>query len=292
MLVGAAFASALPFAAVCMKLASFVMSEGRRQTLQEAMEWQSAHYDASFYQRLEKTDYAVPAHGGYVLRVQELRNPNPTDNFVILTHGYTDNRIGSLKYVPMYLELGFHCVIYDLRGHGENAPTFTTYGILEGKDLALLIEDTRARHPEMARLGLHGESLGAATVITALQYQPKVDFAVADCGFSDFESALREAYKASAFLFAMADVGARLRYGHSLRAARPIDALNANAIPVLFIHGADDAYIFPRNSQDMYDRAQGLRDIHFIPGAGHAESMFKAPEAYREYVREFLRRLS
>ena len=294
MLFGVIIAATLLFTVACTRLAASVMT-GRRQTLDEAMEWQSAHYDTSFYQDLEKTDYTVPANDGYVLRVQELRNPTPTDNFVILSHGYTDNRLGSLKYVPIYLDLGFNCVIYDLRGHGENEPTFTTYGVLEGKDLALLIEDTRARHPEIARLGLHGESLGAATTITALKYQPKVNFVVADCGFSDIENVLREGYKNAhvpVFLADMADLGARLRYRYALKDMRPIDSLNANNIPVLFIHGEDDTFILPRNSQDMYDKTPGLRDIHLIPGAGHAESVLKAPETYREYVREFLGRLA
>lgn len=294
MLIGVIIAGALLFTAACMRLAASVMT-GYRQTLDEAMEWQSAHYDVSFYQGLEKTDYVVSAHNGYVLHVQELRNPNPTNDFVILSHGYTDNRLGSLKYVPMYLDLGFNCVIYDLRGHGENEPTFTTYGILEGQDLALLVKDTRAKHPEITRLGLHGESLGAATTITALKYQPEVDFVVADCGFSDIENVLREGYKNAnvpVFLADMADFGARLRYRYALKHMRPIDALTTNTVPVLFIHGEDDAFILPRNSQDMYDRTQGLRDIHLIPGAGHAESILKAPEAYQEYVREFLQRLT
>ena len=50
-----------------------------------------------------------------------------------------------------------------MRGYGENEPTFCTYGLLEGKDLAELVKDTRKRYPEISELGLHGESLGAAT---------------------------------------------------------------------------------------------------------------------------------
>ena len=277
--------------AACMWLASYVMT-GERQSLEEAMLWQSDHYDTSFYQNLEKTDYTVPGHDGYALHVQELRNPDPADNYMILSHGYTDNRIGSLKYVPMYLALGYHCIIYDLRGHGENEKTFTTYGILEGKDLNLLIEDTRARHPEMVQLGLHGESLGAASTITALKYHPKIDFVVADCGFSDIENVLREGYRnagAPLFLVDMADLGARLRYRYSLKNMRPMDSLDENQIPVLFIHGEDDTFILPENSQRMYDRTKGLRAIHLIPDAGHAESILKSPEAYQRHVAEFLR---
>lgn len=271
-------------------MAGFTMT-GKRQTLDEALRWQSEHYDTSFYQMTEKTDYTVSGTEGYTLHVQLLKNPEPTDRYIILSHGYTDNRFGSLKYVKMYLDLGFNCVIYDLRGHGENEPAFTTYGILESRDLKALIEDTRTRYPELTQLGLHGESLGAATTVTVLKYAPEVDFAVADCGFSDIENVLREGYKNAhvpGFLFDLANFGARIRWHYALKAMRPIDSLNENRIPILFIHGADDIFILPKNSQDMAERTRGPHEVRLIPGAGHAESILTDPEAYREYVRDFL----
>ena len=275
-------------------LAGFTMT-GRRQTLEEALQWQSEHYDTSFLQDLEKTDYTVTGADGYLLHVRLLKNPGPTDRYIILSHGYTDNRMGSLKYAEMYLDLGFNCVTYDLRGHGENEPSPTTYGILESLDLKALIEDTRTRYPDLTQLGLHGESLGAATTITVLKYTPQVDFAVSDCGFSDIENVLREGYKIARvpeFLFELADFGARIRYRYALRDMRPIDSLDENLIPILFIHGADDAFILPKNSQDMAARTRGPQELHLISGAGHAESILIDPEHYREYVSGFLAGLS
>ena len=122
----------LTFAA-SLGLAGFVMT-GSRQTLDEAFKWQSEHYDTSFYAPLEKEVYTVESYDGYILHAELLKNPVPTDDYMIISHGYTDNRMGALKYVSMYLDLGFNCIIYDLRGHGENKPTFTTYGIREGQD--------------------------------------------------------------------------------------------------------------------------------------------------------------
>ena len=281
-------------AAAATKLASIVMT-GRRQSLEEAWEWQSAHYDTDFYRDLEKTDYIVPGAGNYALHVQFLKNPSPTDKYVILSHGYTDNKFGSLKYVRMYLELEYNCIIYDLCGHGENEKAPTTYGILEGQDLALLAEDTRARYADLSRLGLHGESLGAAASVSSLKYHPQVDFVVADCGFSAIENVLDQGYKNAhlpSFLTDLADLGARIRYHYSLRDMRPIDSLDENRIPVLFIHGEDDTFILPENSRDMYDRTKGMREIRLIPGAGHAESVLKAPGDYQAYVSAFLQQLN
>ncbi len=292
-LVGLVLAVALVALLGSLWLASFALT-GKRQTLDEAMAWQSEHYDTSFYEGLEKTDYTVAGHEGYLLHVQKLSCPQPSTRYIILSHGYTDNRMGSLKYVPMYLDLGYNCIIYDLRGHGLNEPTFTTYGLYEGRDLALLVEDTRERYPELTQLGLHGESLGAATTISSLAAHPNIDFAVADCGFSDIDNVLRKGYRdagAPVFLVDMADFGARLRYHVSLKAMRPIDALSDNRVPILFIHGADDAFITPQNSRDMYERTQGEREIWLVEGAGHAESVLVDPEGYRAHVEGFLARL-
>ena len=270
--------------------ASFVMT-GRRQSIDDALKWQSEHYDVSFYDRLEKIDYTVSGEDGYVLNVEFLKNPEDTTKYMILTHGYTDNHIGSLKYVSMYLDLGFNCIIYDLRGHGENEPTFTTYGIKESYDLNCIIKDTRARYPDISVLGLHGESLGSGTTITALKYKPEVDFAVADCGFSDIENVLRNLYKTynvPGVLFDIADFGAKIRYHYSLKKMRPIDSLDDNTIPILFIHGSDDTLILPRNSEDMAQRTKGYSEVCIIEGAGHAVSIFTDPETYKDRVSSFI----
>ena len=277
--------------AVPLLLASFVMTGGDRQTLDEAMQWQSERYDTSFYDELEKSDYEVAGYEGYTLHVELLKNPKATDRYVIISHGYTDNRMGALKYVPMYLDLGFNCIIYDLRGHGENERTFTTYGILESEDLLCIVKDTRERYPQLTELGLHGESLGAATTITALKGKPDVDFVVADCGFSDIENVLKEGYRNAGvptFLVDVASIGARIRYGYSIKSMRPIDSLDSNQIPVLFIHGEADDLILPQNSIDMYERTAGMKELQLIPKAGHAESILVDPVSYHKYVREFI----
>ncbi|MCR5542379.1 MAG: alpha/beta hydrolase [Ruminococcus sp.] len=276
--------------ALMLWLASFVMT-GKRQTLDEAMQWQSEHYDTSFYEKLEKTNYTVKSFDGYELHVQFLKNPTPTDKYMIISHGYTDNRMGALKYVPMYLELGYNCIIYDLRGHGENESTFTTYSIREGEDIAELVKDTRSRYSDISQLGLHGESLGAASTVASMKYKPDVDFAVADCGFSDIDNVLRGAYKyyhMPEFFVDMADLGARIRYGYSLKSMRPIDSLDDNEVPILFIHGAEDSFILPKNSENMAARTKGRSEVHFIEGAGHAESVIIDPENYKTYVKDFL----
>lgn len=263
----------------------------KAQTLEEARKWQEARYDLSWYDAVEHRDYEIKSYDGYVLHVQLLPNPASGGRYIILSHGYTDNRIGSLKYARMYLELGFNVIIYDLRGHGLNAPTYCTYSVREGRDLDALIRDTRDRYGDIRLLGLHGESLGAATTVAALKYKPQVDFAVADCGFAEVASILRAGLKGMhlpGWLLSVADPFARLRYGCDFSQMRPIDSLADNDVPILFIHGDTDGFIPYSHSEDMCRAAGDKGELRLIPGAKHAASIFTDPENYQKYVGEFI----
>ena len=262
----------------------------RRQTLDEARKWQEDHYDLSWYDPLDKTDYQVTRYDGYVLNVEMIRNPEASDKLILLSHGYTDNRFGSLKYTKMYLDLGFNVVVYDLRGHGENEPTFCTYSARERKDLAALIRDCIERYQPKV-FGIHGESLGAATSIACLEDKPQIDFVIADCGFSNISDVLKGGVRSMHLpgaLVPFASKCAGIRYGYSYEMMRPIDSLADNEVPILFIHGAEDSFILPEHSEKMQKETKGYSELHLIPGAAHAESVLTAPEEYREIVEAFL----
>lgn len=284
-------------AAVCaltLLLPSYVLKV-QRQTYEEAFAWASDHYDTSFYGRAEKTDYTIESYDGYVLHAQLLRDPanSPgSGRYVIITHGYTDNMRGSLKYAWFYLDLGFSCILYDLRAHGKNEPSYTTYGVRESRDLICVIDDTRKRYTDIKTLGLHGESLGSATTIMSLRYKPDVDFVVADCGFEEIQNVLRGRIKnqtVAKIMVRLADIGTKIRYGISFSDMRPIDALEDSDLPILFMHGTADTLINYRNSQDMAARAKGRSQIHLFPGAKHAQSAISDPERYARILKDFLR---
>lgn len=263
----------------------------QRQTLAQARAWQEEHYDISWYDGLQKQDYTVKSYDGYILHVQLLVNPEPTDRYILISHGYTDNRFGSLKYTRMYLDLGFNVILYDLRGHGENEPTFCTYSIRESRDLNALILDCRERYPDMTEFGIHGESLGSATSVACLKYRPPIDFVVADCGFSEIASVMQAGLRAMhlpSCLVHVASLCARIRYGYLYYEMRPIDSLADNKIPILFIHGEKDDFILPAHSKAMQKATAGYSELHLIPGAAHAASILTAPDQYREYVESFL----
>ncbi len=287
----------IAFAALSAYLASYAV-HGARYTLQQSWDFDTQPGKEGLKVRsLENyptKSYEIQSFDGYTLHAQLYPNEKPSDHYVILTHGYTVNRNASLKYVVMFLEMGYNCVIYDDRGHGENAPAICTYSLTESKDLMAVIADTYQRYGKDIYLGLHGESLGSATQIRALENHPDVRFLVNDCGFAEIVPVMQGGLKGMhlpAWMIYPASLACRVLYGYAFTAARPIDSLAENQVPICFIHGAADDFITPDHSERMQKATKGYSELHLFPGAAHALSIASDPIHYREVVAAFLRKI-
>ena len=259
-------------------------------TLDKEISWEKEHGLWGNYDSYEKEEYTVKAYKDYELHVTLVKNPVETDKYVIISHGFKSNRYGAVKYVDTYMDLGFNCIIYDLRDHGENAKAALSLGQFESEDLEKLIEDSYNRYGNI-KLGLHGESMGAATSLMVLAKKPKVDFVVADCGFSNLYDLLHAAYdvaKVGAVLPSV-NLAMKLRYGYDMKKTSPKDALVGNEVPICFIHGEADTFILPENSQVNKDATAGYSELHLVPNAAHAQSREVLGEAeYRGIIGDFL----
>ena len=265
---------------------------GYRQSTEEAWSWQMDHAPGCrIFKRSDFTDYEVSAPDGYLHHVSYLPAKKPSDRYIILAHGYTDTRFGMLKYIQFYHALGFHCIAFDQRGHGENAPAPCSYSIREKTSLLAVLKDARERYGETIRVGIHGESLGGATVLASLGEKPDISFAVDDCGFCDIIPILKDGLRKSRvprWMVYPASLAAKVLFGASFTAAKPIEGVRENHIPLLIIHGAEDDFIPPEHSARVKDANPGYAELHYFQGAGHAGSAIKDPEKYLEILRNFL----
>ena len=259
-------------------------------TLDKEISWEKEHGLWGDYDSYEKEEYTVKAYKDYELHVTLVKNPVETNKYVIISHGFKSNRYGAVKYVDSYMDLGFNCIIYDLRDHGENKKTTLSLGQFESEDLEKLIEDSYSRYGNI-KLGLHGESMGAATSLMVLAKKPKVDFVVADCGFSNLYDLLHAAYDVAKVgtVLPSVNIAMKLRYGYDMKKTSPKDALVGNEIPICFIHGEADTFILPENSQVNKAATAGYSELHLVPDAAHARSREVLGEAeYRSIISNFL----
>ena len=247
------------------------------------------------YDSYEKHDYTIQCRDGYVIHAEVVPSAGNTEKYVIISHGYGYNRMGSVKYVNMFRKLGYTCILYDNRSHGENKRTWITMGKNEHLDLCDIIRDTYSRFGKDIYLGLHGESMGSALSVMALAEHPDVKFLVSDCGYADlqrlFRVAVKKFYHLPSWTVSPSGAASRILYGFSYKEVMPYRALEGNSVPVLFIHGGADDFVPPENCRVMYDSDTGYKEMMIVKGADHAKSFQTDPAVYTDYVRNFLKRI-
>ena len=266
------------------------LSFATRNTLEQERRWAKRNGIWGNLEEYTVSEYTVEGKDGYILHCELVKN-DETDKYVIISHGYTSNRYGAAKYVPIYIDLGYNCIIYDLRGHGENEESICTIGNYESQDLMKLIDDTYERYGQDIYLGLHGESMGSSTSLSVLAEKPDVKFVVADCGFADLYELIGTGFKAKhvGFLEPLVNFDMEIFYGWSMKDTHAIKNMEGTEVPICFIHGKDDTFITPDNSERMQQAAGGYTELHLVNNAGHAMSRASLGQAgYEEIVRNFL----
>ncbi|MEE1044987.1 MAG: alpha/beta fold hydrolase [Olegusella sp.] len=281
-------------------------AEPRGNTLDEEEAWERDHGLWEDFDQLPQESYTVQSvgadgngaigadaadEGSYTIHCTYIPAATKSDRYVIISHGFRANRYGAVKYVSSYRDLGFNCIIYDVRAHGEDTPTTCTLGQYESRDLLALIDDAYTRYGNAILLGLHGESMGSAISLSALAYQPRVAFVVADCGFANLYDLLKSGYDQMhlGWLIGPVNVATQARYGFNLRNTSPVGALAGNEVPLCIIHGADDPYITPDNADRLAAATAGYVEVHKVDRAGHAESReVLGREGYEQIIMGFL----
>lgn len=236
-------------------------------------------------------EHIVKSFDGYELYVGLLPGNPKSKHYVVLSHGYTCTHYGMYKYAMLYRRMGYHCVVYDQRGHGGNKRTVTTFGHKEARDLMAVVEDTYQRYGADIQLGLHGESMGSGTQIEALKYHPKADFIVNDCGYGDILNVLKwkcnQEFHLPGVCAEIASVFAKIVYGYSFHEVRPIENLKENTIPICFIHGGEDGFVPNWHSKKMYETTKGYKEIHIFEGADHAVCIEEDLVRYEKILKSF-----
>ena len=212
----------------------------------------------------------------------------------VFCHGHTWNRLTSLKYAEIFMDKGYNVVVYDHAYFGVSDGTHTTVGDKERYDLNTVLDYVRGIFGKEAILSLHGESMGAATVLLELGLRDDIDFVVADCPFSNTMSYYRELCKKVTHLPSFpivdfANIIAKRKYGYDFKQVNPIDAVKSSSAPICFIHGLADDFINSHHSADMSKvSVNPLFELHLVEGAKHAESYKTDKVAYAQIVSNFI----
>ncbi|CCU85120.1 alpha/beta hydrolase [Mesotoga sp. HF07.pep.5.2.highcov] len=257
------------------------------------IEVENGRMDPEWFEKIEKEEVWIDSPYGYKLHGLLIPNDN-SERAVIICHGITYSLFGSIKYAKIFHKLGFNIIVYDHRNHGKSGGTNTTLGYYEKHDLAAVKNWVLDRLGKKTRIGLHGESMGAAIAIQYLSLDDEIDFCVADCGFSDLEELLsirlREDFHLPRVPFIwLARLFARIMTGADLKEVSPIRSVRETSIPIMFAHGGEDHYVSTFMSEKMYSERQSNKHLLIVPDAGHAMALVTDPAKYEKEIEWFLR---
>lgn len=258
-------------------------------------EKEAGRYNPAEFDSLPKRDVDIPSPFGYTIKAL-LIEPHQSNRYVIIAHGVTETKINSIKYMNLFLKRGFNALIYDHRRHGESGGKTTSFGHYEKFDLKTVVNWLKKEKGPNLKLGIHGESMGAATMLLyAGMLEDGADFYIADCPFSDFRDQLTYRLKKElkimpGLLIPIADVILRFRDKYSIRHVSPISVIENIKHPILFIHSQKDDFILPTMSEDLFKLKKGPKMLYLASNGLHAQSFNENRADYERVIDEFLQK--
>ncbi|WP_394841116.1 alpha/beta fold hydrolase [Pendulispora brunnea] len=192
---------------------------------------------------------------------------------VFVLHGIRGSKVesGMRAWSEMLTGAGFRVILVDLRGHGRSTGDDLSYGVLESRDLAQVLDAVEARGLRIGSVGVIGNSYGAAAALEWAARDARVHAVVAVSPFASLRAVV-PAYAVvplpSDFVNEVIDRGGQ--QGHfDPDEASPVVAITHTGSPVLLMHGEDDRRIPAAHSQRIFAAGKDHAELVLVPGAGH-----------------------
>ena len=211
-------------------------------------------------------------------------------------HGYRSDAMrdfsGGFKTV---IDRGHNTLVVDQRAHGKSGDNKITFGVRESLDCKEWVKYVIDRFGEDTEIFLAGVSMGAATVLMALEHDlpGNVKGVFADCGYSSIEKIIKHACKKEGFppklVYPFVRLGSILfsRFDPSSKSSAETVAMSD--IPVLIFHGDADKVVPCEMAYEIYE-GSGKREgvfLEIFPGASHGYSYLTDPERYKKAADDF-----
>ena len=246
--------------------------------------------------QLPQKRYSIPSFDGLSLYATYFEH-SPDAPIEIMFHGYRGSAQRDLSGgVQRCFRLGHSCLLVDQRCSGESGGKTITFGIREHRDCLSWVDFAVRTFGPRARLILTGVSMGGATVLMAAgkPLPEQVIGVLADCSYSTPREiicqVIREMGLPPRLAYPFVKLGARLFGGFDLEETSPVEAMKTCAVPVIFFHGEEDAFVPCEMSRRIHAACQSRKMLVTVPGAGHGLSYPMDPEPYLAAVHAFFHR--
>ncbi len=251
-----------------------------------------------FSKKMRGEKFIVQSDFGYKLVGKFFPAKKSSTKIMILAHGFGGYKETMTAYAKMFLELGFHVIVYDHRNSGESGGNTITAGIHESKDMKKIVDYAKSKLDPGSQIGIFGISMGAATTLLyAGCIEDGADFYIVDCPYTDFFTEamyrLQEEFSyipsfARKVVAHLGNLFIQWRSGINILDASPINVVADIQSPVLFINTKMDTYIPPYMTQELYNKKQGTKFIRWFEKGDHGKAISLYPDEYKQEVIKFL----
>ncbi len=243
----------------------------------------------SFFPAQVVEDLPLEASDGQILKAWYLPQPNAS-KAVILLSGIGGNRLGMVERAKIYLELGFAVLMPDLRGTGESKGGRITFGWQERLDL--LAAFAFLEQKGIPQIGVHGCSLGAATITYTFGEQKKYQFVVLESPYDNIEQALANRlskWHLPLFLFRPLIWWTEWLIGTSAKTLSPEEYIRYNHAPTLLLAGDAELKVKKAETEKIFQNcAAKEKRLHFFAGAKHVDFLTYDPTEYPMVLNKWL----
>ncbi len=244
---------------------------------------------------LKRVPIIIKMKDNYLIHGDVSLNAKKTNKWMIITHGYSWTREGSLKYAKIFYKAGFNILIYDNRSHGENKHNAVAMGYKESSDLHEIINYVENTYGKDVYIGLHGESLGAAITLLSLKYKdPHVKFVISDSSYSSlkdlFTYQTKVLYHLPLAILPFASLLLKINHGYFIKDINVANVIKEVDVPILLVHGDSDTFI-PKDEAYKLKNANPSCVLKLYKGCDHTQSVIHYPKEYEEMCLEFINNL-
>ncbi len=221
--------------------------------------------------------------------------PDADGAAVLLVHGHGGSRLDYVNIAPFLIREGYGLLMFDLRASGTSEGELVTMGCHEVMDVEAAFAYLVTR-PEVdaERIGIFGHSMGGTSAIRAMVRIPQARVLIASAAYTSFYDSVADGVKQIPPFpaFPIANVIEQMvtwQADCDVSEVRPIDDVpNISPRPILFIQGAEDVTVQPRNADDLFAAAREPKFLYMVEGAGHGDVYETDPAEYERRVLDFL----
>jgi alpha-beta hydrolase superfamily lysophospholipase len=243
--------------------------------------------------RAPAQDIIITTDDGMALAATYWPGRTDTAPGALLLHGVKSSRESLTANAAWLASAGYAVLTVDFRGHGESTPAQHSFGLYESRD-AKAAFDWLKQQQKGAKVAVVGISLGGAASLLGDEGPLPADALVLQSVYPDIRRAIHNRIasvttRPPAYLLEpLLSFQSRLRFGIWPNRLSPRERLHEYAGPVMIIGGSEDRATPADETRQLFEAAEGPRQLLLVENADHADMSRLDDALYRRRLLSFL----